>query len=140
MTRIKKTYRSAVKDAKVLNERSASQDNTYSCDYLNKRGIYSTEEVKTGETWIDGKPIYRKVIHKGSFSNLSTITATTDKTIDTVISIKFNFLYYNDVWYTIFNTRELNYTKSSGVVGAYLTASVSVNDSFFILEYTKKTD
>ena len=23
---------------------------------------YSTEEVKTGETWIDGKPLYRKTI------------------------------------------------------------------------------
>ena len=30
--------------------------------YLN----YSTEEVKTGDTWIDGKPIYRKVVDCGN--------------------------------------------------------------------------
>ena len=37
---------------------------------------YSTEEVKTGGTWIDGKPIYRKVIVRdisGSLSGLVSI-------------------------------------------------------------------
>lgn len=45
---------------------------------------YSTEEVKTGETWIDGKPIYKKTIQfttsaigkhsiKHNISNLDTI-------------------------------------------------------------------
>lgn len=28
-----------------------------------KKQEYSTEEVNTGNTWIDGKPIYRKVIY-----------------------------------------------------------------------------
>lgn len=30
----------------------------YNSDYINN--TYSTDEMKTGETWIDGKPIYRK--------------------------------------------------------------------------------
>lgn len=30
---------------------------------------YSTSEVKTGENWIDGKPIYRKVIYISSLPN-----------------------------------------------------------------------
>lgn len=45
---------------------------------------YSTEEVKTGETWIDGKPIYKKTIQfttsatgkhsiKHNISNLDTV-------------------------------------------------------------------
>ena len=29
---------------------------------ITKLTTYSTEEVKTGETWIDGKPIYKKTI------------------------------------------------------------------------------
>lgn len=31
-------------------------------DYVDNSNSYSTQEVKTGGTWIDGKPIYRKVI------------------------------------------------------------------------------
>lgn len=33
-------------------------------------GIYSTSEVDTGKLWIDGKPIYRKVLY---FSNSTNI-------------------------------------------------------------------
>lgn len=36
--------------------------------------IYSTEEVKTCSTWIDGKPIYRKVIEIDSLPNDTEIT------------------------------------------------------------------
>ena len=70
--RIKKTYRSAVQQGKVLNEKSTSQDNTYSCDYLNGGLDYSTGEIKTGGTWIDGKPIYRKVVNFGVLPNTNT--------------------------------------------------------------------
>lgn len=49
---------------------------------------YSTSEVKTGATWIDGKPIYRKVIEQtvnGSLStnvyNFGVLISTGDKTI-----------------------------------------------------------
>lgn len=31
-------------------------------DYVNDGESYSTDEVKTNKTWIDGKPIYRKVL------------------------------------------------------------------------------
>lgn len=31
-------------------------------DYVDYSNSYSTQEVKTGGTWIDGKPIYRKVV------------------------------------------------------------------------------
>jgi hypothetical protein len=33
---------------------------------------YSTSEVATGETWIDGKPIYRKIIDCGALPNATT--------------------------------------------------------------------
>jgi hypothetical protein len=33
---------------------------------------YSTEEVFTGSYWIDGKPIYRKVVNYGTLPNTST--------------------------------------------------------------------
>lgn len=40
----------------------------------NLSGGYSTSEVKTGETWIDGNPIYRKVIDFGSLPNSASKT------------------------------------------------------------------
>lgn len=36
--------------------------------------IYSTSEVKTNKVWIDGKPIYRKVIDMGTLGNMNTET------------------------------------------------------------------
>lgn len=39
---------------------TASGTDTYSCNYVNGLETYSTTETRVG-TWIDGKPIYRKV-------------------------------------------------------------------------------
>ena len=58
-------------------------------DYVDKSNSYSTEEIKTGGTWIDGKPIYRKVIVRdisGSLSGLVSISIDTAN-IDTPIRI-----------------------------------------------------
>lgn len=46
---------------KTENVESTSTLNAYSCDYINKLNTYSTEETIIG-TWIDGKPLYRKVL------------------------------------------------------------------------------
>ena len=46
---------------------------------------YSTEEVKTGETWIDGKPIYRKVVTgtiNATGNNQVILTGNIDSLID----------------------------------------------------------
>lgn len=40
-------------------------------DYVDNSNSYSTQEVKTGGTWIDGKPIYRKTIDCGALPNNS---------------------------------------------------------------------
>lgn len=41
--------------------RFASGEQGAKTDTLATGAVYSTKEVKTGETWIDGRPIYRKV-------------------------------------------------------------------------------
>lgn len=47
---------------------------------------YSTSETRTGKTWIDGKPIYRKVINTGALPAASTKTVSIGvQNIDTVI-------------------------------------------------------
>ena len=40
-------------------------------NYINNSNSYSTDEVKTGGKWIDGKPIYRKTISCGALPNTS---------------------------------------------------------------------
>lgn len=58
-------------------------------DYVDKSNTYLTQEVKTGGTWIDGKPIYRKVIvHdvSGALTGLVTIDVG-NSNIDTPIRI-----------------------------------------------------
>ena len=37
--------------------------------YVDSSNSYSTDEVKTGGKWIDGKPIYRKTISCGALPN-----------------------------------------------------------------------
>lgn len=44
-----------------------AQDNVVA--QLNEERSYSTEEQLTGKRWIDGKPIYRKVVNFGSLPN-----------------------------------------------------------------------
>lgn len=40
--------------------------------YVDSSNSYSTNEVKTGGKWIDGKPIYRKVVDFGALPNATT--------------------------------------------------------------------
>lgn len=72
--RIKKVSKTTQTGAQIIDGYSNSQVSGYSCDYINKmnnRNNYSTEETFTGRYWIDGKKIYRKVLH---YTNL-TVTA-----------------------------------------------------------------
>ena len=82
--RIKKVSQSIPIKAKVVNSYSESEEETYSCDYVNEHkqekltagtGIeitgeniinnlnanYSTHEQKIG-TWVNNKPLYRKIV------------------------------------------------------------------------------
>ena len=40
--------------------------------YVDSSNSYSTNEIKTGGKWIDGKPIYRKVVNFGALPNATT--------------------------------------------------------------------
>ena len=98
---------------------------------------YSTEETLTGGTWIDGKPIYRKVISDGLVwvndewrSNSSATFAALN--LDTVISTHF---------YTA--TRKVasvQLDQSAGGVFSLRGEGTTVSDGSCIIEYTKTTD
>lgn len=121
---------------KVLNNRLMNVEDS---------SIYSTEETKVG-TWIDGKPIYRKVIL------LTASTSTKSLSISSIIS------NIESIW---INSSKSFYKIASGgsgmisdweVSGARFKAVIDIETLYYVcsdpgyskaeitLEYTKTTD
>lgn len=137
--KIKKTFQTTVPTGKVLNNYTESNTDTYSCDYVNELETYYTDETRVG-TWIDGKPIYRKVYQISiSQANVDVNTNLNISNLDKVLnfsgSISSNGLYV-----------PLNYSYSNTNVRCYITASLIQITSAFtgtanvVVEYTKTTD
>lgn len=107
---------------------------------------YSTEEIKTGDTWIDGKPIYRKVL-TGTLSNTGAVNfSIQDAKIinyDGFIKsrwgswYKINDQYIAEQGYEIFSSLNANRNQLSINCGTFYTTS---SEYEITLEYTKTTD
>lgn len=115
---------------------------------------YSKTEVKTGATWIDGKPVYRKVVefttpttagagtnfYPHGISGLKRLVDLRVMTIgsDTVQRI-LNFSYYGspDSWSASIYVNSANIAYEHGVNWT----NYHLGQVFYaILEYTKTTD
>lgn len=138
----------------VLLEYTSTEDATDT-----SRGTsYSTKEKFTGDFWIDGKPIYRKVIAVSNFTvdNVLRKVTIVDKStlyIDKIIDMharglwngtEFNFPYCNVVKN---NLDDVTITVTMQVDGDNVvfttfrnTGSTNVTDVYAIIEYTKTTD
>ena len=117
----------------------------------NNLKIYSKEEIKTGEYWIDGKAIYRKVF---TFTTTSNESTTTKKSIDVSglnIDTLINRYGSLDSSSTIYNlercegdnlyTRiELDGSKTSLLYVTRGPNSYYSGDVMMVIEYTKTTD
>ena len=104
---------------------------------------YSTSETNTGKKWIDGKPIYRKVISIPSFS-ANTITVDTGlTTIEEIVN--FGGSYSRTGYtrrYSIDNTymAEWDINLTTGVIDLATANQYVTFNGYIILEYTKTTD
>lgn len=105
---------------------------------IKSANTYSTDEVKTGETWINGKPIYRKVVQ-------SSVTATSSyphiptsiSNLDVVCKINYVSNYDNGTHYE--QGRIKYYLQKSN--NDIILASPDINGTItFIIDYTKTTD
>lgn len=108
---------------------------------------YSTSETNTGKKWIDGKPIYRKVVNFGTLPNATTKSVAHGVTdLDTWTSIK-------GVAQVSTSAISLPYTDIGDVsrsIACAISAGNIIVDTgtlnradylgYFILEYTKTTD
>lgn len=131
--------------------------------YQNKQNnSYSTTEALTGETWIDGKPIYRKVITGDNSltndflisSDLETI-CNSSGTYGTGIYIK-PFPYFSiyeitggtvtetEIYYEFSGTSKPTtlgvYSHSRATTGSGGTITPTTINFKIIIEYTKTTD
>lgn len=84
--KIKKIAQGLIKGL-ILNKKSDSIADTYSCDYINKQNSYSTEEQVIG-TWIDGKPLYRRTYIINAANDLYTGISDLDNLIEFKTQVK----------------------------------------------------
>ena len=141
--RIKKVSKTTPTQSQIVNSYSESTNDTYSCNYINSMDKYSTNEVKTNKVWIDGKPIYRKVISIPQFSNTEIYVNTGITTISEVVNIdgSFSRVGYTKR-YSIDNTymNEYNIELTTGVITILTNNEYVTFQGYMILEYTKTTD
>lgn len=117
-------------------------DNEYNGLLNNQR--YSTDEIDTGKTWIDGKKIYRKVVDCGALpnntqktvnhgiSNLGEVTSIVgmSKYLSAGISIPLPYVGANNVYL---------YVSATGVVITTTSDLSAYTATKVIIEYTKTT-
>ena len=111
----------------------------------NNLKIYSTEEVKTGEYWIDGKPIYRKVITTTPTNTETNIVEHNISNVDKIWISDKSFLdisgtslpvnYYRDT--NTFIWAHINRSSYQYKISAHGWLN---NTMYLIVEYTKTTD
>ena len=154
--RIKKTTETTPISSEVVNTFSNSTKDAYACGYINDlvEEVYSTDEVKTNKVWIDGKPIYRKVISVNSPSSAgvyTTIANMGSNVVNTLVSatsmILVSYAANNKVFYNL-NIDEgdanhyclIAYNQSNGNIQAKVGTELRNQPITIVLEYTKTTD
>ena len=104
---------------------------------------YSTTETVVG-TWVDGKPIYRKVVQSNAHITGSGAIAHNIQNLGTVVN--FEGWYIKDGAYF---TLPYSHSNTRYLIGVFINTTdinfrcgdlADFDASYFILEYTKTTD
>lgn len=108
-------------------------------DSFKENNTYSTDETIIG-TWINGKPIYRKVLDVGSksFSSGDNYIAHGINNFERAIDLKYTMFFGNNNY--VLWDKLLTLQATSTNIIASTTGSNSFTQVYFILEYTKTTD
>ena len=120
----------------------------YNLGNVNNNGNnYSTDEQVIG-TWIDGKPIYRKVVSNVVYGGKEISVDTGISNMATLINLTFiedgikasSYINYKYVGTNRANS-SLRINKNTGVISTDgRSTGISGNNGIFIIEYTKTTD
>lgn len=132
----------------TTNEYSSSTTESYSCGYINDLQTYSTTETRVG-TWINGKPIYRKVINYGNLPNssynqvLHNIDNLSQFTkVEAIAKTQAGYYYPLNMHGTsdMFSNNIVMFRVDDTKIQISTTADYSTQTAIVILEYTKTTD
>ena len=119
-------------------------------DNIDLRNIYKTTDHKVG-TWIDGKPIYRKVITQNNTNNITNVFSNLDNVIkmDCLVRRKTTIEWRNLPWLYVYNDNYGNavwgggfyYNQSQNTIHFQVGSSIGdIDRLILIVEYTKTTD
>jgi len=106
---------------------------------------YSTTE-QVIETWIDGKPLYEKVLEVNSPNGNGTLADLSSYSIDTMVNIRWllytstgDIIYGSSSYYQVI---QVYFTISSGLIKMdYNNASWAISRPMkVVIQYTKTTD
>ena len=113
---------------------------------LIEKDTYSTTEVKTNKVWIDGKPIYRKVVfdslRKSGTIHIQHGITNLDRMVNIYGSVQREDYQYN---LTRISTDGLNFGVD-GIHSTYFDMAIpsafgnSLKNLYVVFEYTKTTD
>lgn len=122
----------------------------YITDDASGSSSYSTTETKTGETWIDGKPIYRKVASGTIPATMDAVTGWASVTIaipnlNSIISLRFAGCEYESIngmaEYVSDNGGQFKSFLYHGDIIVKTNINTALGSSFsLIIEYTKTAD
>ena len=103
---------------------------------FDKANLYSTDEQIVGR-WIDGKPIYQKVIEKTLSATSDWVTVDSSVSYEYIIGVK---ALHKSVGYIAYSTltTEPRFTLVNNTLKYYTTSNVG--DCCVIVTYTKTTD
>lgn len=105
-------------------------------------GIYSQAETICG-TWIDGKPIYRRVFSSNSQSSIDLSSNNINKLLKIDYSwtrTDSNWRYFGTDNFENSNNKNLLYYDLTTKTINFIMSGYQISDVVIILEYTKTTD
>lgn len=109
---------------------------------------YSTDEIKTNKVWIDGKPIWRKVIEINSISPGQTFVSTGVSNVSEYLKIE-GMMYSSNDAMPLLKVHNSSFIYQVGVFILKTTNQIvieagssmsGVNKAYIIIEYTKTSN
>lgn len=142
--KIRKAFQGTIPENKILDTYSTSQTDTYSCNYVNSKLNYSTDETVVGK-WIDNKPLYRKVFKITNTNNPDINYSLDVSSLNIERMVKLNGFTYSASFGQYIDFYMYNVNAGGGFM-YYDGNTISYNfhwsadEVYIIIEYTKTTD
>lgn len=118
----------------------SSADYVIYADGYYKYKKFTDKELWTGKFWIDGKPIYSKVVHPNTVSigtTWTTLMSATGWSVENIINMGVVGQYLNSAYGGYFVRWQLD----SNNIRVESAAAWSISSAYFVaIEYTKSTD